>query len=65
MNNINLPALFLFGFLIVWSLMYWIFPLIVVRLREPRKADEQTHSSFLSETGTIHRLGRETKNHTR
>ncbi len=59
MENINLPSVILLGFLITWSLMYWILPLVVVRLRAPRKIDEQHPSSLLSETGTIHRLGRD------
>lgn len=61
MENINLPSVILLGFLTIWALMYWILPLVIVRLRVLRKVDEQHHSSFLSETGTIHRLGRDSK----
>jgi hypothetical protein len=61
MENFNVASLFLFGFVVVWSLFYWIFPLIAVRLRGPAKLDEQGHSSFLAETGTTHRLSRERK----
>ena len=60
-ENFNLPFVILLGFLFIWSLMYWIFPLVVVRLREPRKTEDQQHSSFLAETGTIHRLGRDSE----
>ena len=59
MENVNLACVSLLGFLIIWSLVYWIVPLVVIRLREQRKQDEPHHSSFLSETGTIHRLGRD------
>ena len=61
MENFNLPFVILLGFLFIWSLMYWIFPLVLVRLREPSKTKDQHDSSFLAETGTVHRLGRDTK----
>ncbi|MEO5861711.1 MAG: hypothetical protein ABIW48_05790 [Burkholderiales bacterium] len=59
MENFNLTSAILLGFLIIWSLIYWIVPSVVVRLRAPRKRSEH-NSRFLSETGTIHRLGRDT-----
>ena len=61
MENFNLPFVILLGFLFIWSLMYWIFPLVLVRLRAPRKIEDPQHSSFLAETGTVHRLGRASK----
>jgi hypothetical protein len=61
MENFNLPVVILFGFLIIWSLMYWIFPLVLVRLRAPQKIEDQHHSSFLSETGTVHRRCRDSE----
>jgi hypothetical protein len=61
MENFNLPFIILLGFLIIWSLMYWIFPLVLMRLREPRKIEDQHQPSFLAETGTVHRLGRDSE----
>ena len=56
--NINLPSLILCGFLLMWMLAYWVFPLVLVRLRQPRRTEKTEATRFLAETGTIHRLGR-------
>ncbi len=56
--QINFPSLLFFGFLLVWALAYWVFPSLVVRFREPRPIEDRAPIRFLSETGTIHRLGR-------
>jgi hypothetical protein len=49
----------LLGFISVWLIFYWVFPSVLVRLREPRRVQVKEHPRFLSETGTIHRLGRD------
>jgi hypothetical protein len=64
MENFNLTSAILLGFLIIWSLIYWIVPSVVVRLRAPRRED-QHNSRFLSETGTVHRLGRDSDSDSR
>lgn len=56
--QITLPSLLLFGFLLVWVLAYWVFPNLAVRFRGPRPIKDRAPARFLSETGTIHRLGR-------
>ncbi len=60
--QITFPALLFFGFLLVWVLVwvlaYWVFPNLAVRFRGPRPIEERAPTRFLSETGTIHRLGR-------
>lgn len=56
--NTNLPSLILCGFLLMWMLAYWVFPLVLVRLRQPRRVEKTEANRFLAETGTIHRLGR-------
>ena len=33
-------------------------PLVLVRLRQPRRVEKTEANRFLAETGTIHRLGR-------
>jgi hypothetical protein len=48
----------LLGFILIWLAFYWVFPSMLVRLREPRRAEVREHGRFLSETGTVHRLGR-------
>jgi hypothetical protein len=42
----------------MWMLAYWVFPLVLVRLRQPRRTEKTEATRFLAETGTIHRLGR-------
>ncbi len=64
MENFNITFAILIGFLIIWSLIYWIVPSVVLRARETRKHDKR-NSRFLSETGTIHRLGRDSDSDTR
>jgi hypothetical protein len=54
----NLPSLLLCGFLLMWIVAYWVFPVVLVRLRQPRRTENIESTRFLAETGTIHRLGR-------
>jgi hypothetical protein len=56
--QITLPSLLFFGFLLVWVLAYWVFPSLAVRFRGSRIVEDPAPIRFLSETGTIHRLGR-------
>ena len=56
--QITLPSLLFFGFLLVWVLAYWVYPNLAVRFRRSRPIEDRAPVRFLSETGTIHRLGR-------
>ena len=56
--HITLPYIVFFGFLLVWGLAYWVFPSLSVRFRGSRLVEDPAPMRFLSETGTIHRLGR-------
>ena len=56
--QITFPALLFFGFLLAWVLAYWVFPNLAVRFRGSRPIEDRAPARFLSETGTIHRLGR-------
>jgi hypothetical protein len=58
MNTFS-PSQLLCGFLLFWIAVYFIFPSVLMRLREPRRTNFAKIEPFLAETGTVHRLGRD------
>lgn len=49
----------LLGFLLIWSIIYWVAPRLVTHFRDVQQPNDDVPVRFLSETGTIHRLSRE------
>ena len=59
MDTLPLSSMFLLGFLLVWSIIYWVAPRLVTHWRAVSQSKEEIPVRFLSETGTVHRLSRE------
>ncbi|MEO6022854.1 MAG: hypothetical protein ABIP64_07025 [Burkholderiales bacterium] len=52
-------SMLLLGFLLIWSIIYWVAPRLVTHFRDDQQPNDDVPVRFLSETGTIHRLSRE------
>lgn len=63
MNTLSFASMLLIGFLLIWSIIYWVAPRLLVYFRGDQQPNDDVPVRFLSETGTIHRLTREQVKH--
>jgi flagellar biosynthesis/type III secretory pathway M-ring protein FliF/YscJ len=58
MPDLDAPVTYLVAFLILWVILYWVVPPMLMRRRSPLDAQTQPRR-YLTETGSLHRLARD------